>query len=27
LEHPQMNEPHPSVWGMRRFLRTTPLYD
>ena len=27
LEDPQLNEPHPSVWGMRKFLRTTPLCD
>jgi hypothetical protein len=27
LEHPQMNEPHPSVWEMRKFLRTIPLHD
>ena len=27
LEHPQLNEPHPSVWGMRKILRTTPLHD
>jgi hypothetical protein len=27
LEDPQLNEPHPSVWGMRKFLRTTSLYD
>jgi len=27
LEHPQLNEPHPSFWEMRKFLRTVPLYD
>ena len=25
LEHPELHEPHPSFWEMRRFLRTTPL--
>ena len=27
LEHPQLNEPDPSLWEMRKFLRTIPLYD
>lgn len=27
LEHPQLNDPHPSLWEMRKFLRTVPLYD
>jgi hypothetical protein len=27
LEHPELNEPHPSFWEMRKFLRTTPLHD
>jgi len=27
LKDPQMNEPHPSFWEMRRLLRTAPLYD
>ena len=25
LEHPELHEPHPSFWEMRRFLRTVPL--
>jgi len=25
LEHPELHEPHPSVWEMRRFLRAVPL--
>ena len=25
LEHPELHEPHPSFWEMRRFLRMTPL--
>ncbi|MBI5314398.1 MAG: hypothetical protein HZB34_00330 [Nitrospirae bacterium] len=25
LEHPELQEPHPSVWEMRRFLRAVPL--
>ena len=24
LEHPELNEPHPSFWEMRKLLRTTP---
>ena len=27
LEHPQLNEPHPSFWEMRKFLRKVPLHD
>ena len=27
LEQPQLNEPHPTFWEMRKFLRTIPLYD
>ena len=27
LEHPQLNEPHPSLWEMRKLLRTIPLHD
>src|SRR5262245_707771 len=27
LKDPQMNEPHPSSWEMRKLLRTAPLYD
>jgi hypothetical protein len=27
LKDPQLNEPHPSFWEMRKFLRTAPLYD
>jgi len=27
LEHPQLNEPHPSFWEMRKLLRTVPLHD
>ena len=27
LEHPQLNEPHPSFWEMRKFLRNVTLYD
>ena len=25
LEHPELKEPHPSFWEMRKLLRTTPL--
>jgi hypothetical protein len=25
LEHPELHEPDPSIWEMRRFLRTVPL--
>ena len=25
LENPEVHEPHPSFWEMRKFLRTTPL--
>ena len=25
LEHPELHEPHPSFWAMRKFLRTVPL--
>ena len=27
LEQPQLNEPHPTFWEMRKFLRTIPLHD
>lgn len=27
LEHPDVTEPHPSFWEMRRLLRNIPLYD
>jgi hypothetical protein len=27
LEHPELTEPHPSVWDMRKFLRNISLYD
>lgn len=27
LEHPEMTEPNPSFWEMRRFLRNISLYD
>jgi hypothetical protein len=27
LKDPQVNEPHPSLWEMRKFLRTVPLLD
>jgi len=27
LEHPEVNEPHPTLWEMRKCLRSIPLYD
>ena len=27
LEHPDLTEPHPSFWEMRKFLRSTSPYD
>jgi hypothetical protein len=27
LEHPQLHEPHPTFWEMRKFLRNVALYD
>ena len=27
LEHVELTEPQPSVWEMRKLLRSTPLYD
>jgi len=27
LEHHELTEPHPSVWEMRKLLRSTSLYD
>jgi hypothetical protein len=27
LKDPQVNEPHPSLWEMRKLLRMAPLYD
>ena len=27
LKDPQLNEPHPSFWEMRKLLRTAPLYE
>ena len=27
LEHPDLTEPHPSVWDMRKLLRNISLYD
>jgi|SRR5687767_5046830 len=27
LEHAELTEPQPSVWEMRKLLRSTPLYD
>jgi hypothetical protein len=27
LKNPQLNEPHPSFWEMRKLLRTAPLHD
>lgn len=27
LKDPQLHEPHPSFWEMRKLLRTVPLYD
>lgn len=27
LEHPELTEPHPSVWDMKKLLRSASLYD